>query len=153
METARIIVGGRNIPINIRKDLREISLGEWDGYSHEEIEQRYPDEYRKRGEDIWNYRIPGGETFADSSDRVIPAFKEILAATSGNVLIAGHAGVNRLIICHVTGKPVRDLFQIEQEYGCLYIIKCSDSGFQLDREGTDFFFAVIVELSSSSLPV
>ena len=121
LQTAGIIAGKRNIPVIPRKDLREISLGEWEGKSFDEIIGWSPDEFRARGEDIVNYCIPGGESFAECSDRVISAFHDILTSSSGNVLISGHAGVNRLILCHVSGIPLNNLLTIKQDYGCLIV--------------------------------
>ena len=38
---------------------------------------------------------------------------------SGNVLLVAHAGVNRIILGHVLKKPLKDLFDIPQDYAAL----------------------------------
>ena len=126
-KTAEIIAADRGIRIIIRKDLREISLGEWEGCTFIDIERRFPAEFKARGEDIANYRVPGGESFAECGQRVVKAFDDILRSSSGNILIVGHAGVNRLILCNVLGIPPINLFRINQDYGCLNIIKCRNT--------------------------
>ena len=129
--TADIIVNDKDIPIVARQDLREIHLGEWEGCTFADIEQRFPDDFRKRGADIVHYRVPGGESFDDCNERVLAAFHDILATKTGNILIVGHAGVNRIIVCFVMGMPLQDLFKIRQEYGCMNVIQESIEGLQI----------------------
>ncbi len=65
----------------------------------------------------------------NEAGRVLPAFGRIIQnAGDGNVLIAGHAGVNRVILSNVLGMPLDNLFRLGQDFGCLNIIVCgSDS--------------------------
>lgn len=130
-QTAAIIAANKSVRIVSRPDLREISLGEWEGCTFAEISRQYPHEFKARGADIGYYRVPGGESFADCSRRIVAAFHEILAAAPGNILIVGHAGANRMLLCHVLGMPVANLFRISQDYGCLNIIQCSNSDYQV----------------------
>lgn len=130
-QTAAIIAAGRNAAVLPREDLREISLGEWEGQTFDSIGRRYPGEFEARGEDIGCYRVPGGESFADCSWRVTAALHEILQSSAGHIAIAGHAGVNRLILCHILGMPLANLFRVDQDYGCLNIIRSSGSGYQV----------------------
>jgi probable phosphoglycerate mutase len=120
--TCRIIAGNHTQSIEVLPALREISLGEWEGFSFREIEQRFPEEYAARGRDMENWRPPGGESFADCRIRVMKALGEILNRVQGNVLLVGHAGVNRLILCDILGIPVANLHNIGQDYGCLNIV-------------------------------
>src|SRR5208337_1578475 len=126
-----IIVNDKDIPIFARQDLREINLGKWEGCTFADIEQRFPEEFRKRGSDIVSYRIPGGESFDNCNKRVLTAFQDILEASTGNILIVGHAGVNRMILCHIMGVPLQDLFKIRQEYGCMNVIQENLAGLQV----------------------
>ena len=130
-ETAQIIAEGGSVTVQPLAGLREIGLGAWDGLAVDEVRCRYPGEYRKRGEEPVAYRTPGGESFADLADRVIPLFEEIVRSMSGNVVIVGHAGVNRVILCHVLGLPLERLFRLGQDYGCLNVIEPGLQGFCL----------------------
>jgi alpha-ribazole phosphatase len=121
--TAKIIAGWRTNPVEAMPALREIDLGEWEGFSFQEIKERFPEDYAARGRDIENWRPPHGESFADCSARVNTALAEILAGSHGNVLLVGHAGVNRLILCSVLGSPVGNLHRIGQDYGCVNVIE------------------------------
>ncbi len=123
--TAKIIAGPRIRSVEVLRELREISLGEWEGFAFREIEQRFPDQFAARGRDIENWRPPGGESFADCRARVMDAIRGMIGCAQGNILVVGHAGVNRLIFCDILGIPVANLHGIGQDYGCLNIIEFS----------------------------
>ncbi|NLA74774.1 MAG: alpha-ribazole phosphatase [Deltaproteobacteria bacterium] len=120
---ARIIGQHHSVPIKTEPDLKEIFFGDWDGMPLDEIERMHPGELDKRYSDIAGYRPPNGENMADVSKRVLRCLKEILIEAPGkNILIVAHGGVNRLIICNALGLPVKDIFNVQQDYGCLNII-------------------------------
>lgn len=122
IETASIITANRSCQPQPKRELREISMGEWEGKTFREIAQTYPSEYAKRGENLAHYRIPGGESFAECQQRIVAAFTNGLQTTTGNLLIVGHAGINRLLLCHILGMPLERLFQIRQDYACINLI-------------------------------
>ncbi len=123
-ETAGIVAEGRNVAIEPCSDLREIDLGQWDGLPVDEVKRRFPLEYEKRGANPAGFRTPSGESFFDVSGRVIPAMERIMSgARSGNILVVGHAGVNRVILCYLLEMPLSNLFRLGQDFGCLNIIK------------------------------
>ncbi len=128
-KTASIIAVEENV--RAMPQLREIKLGKWEGLSMLEIRTRFPDKWKKRGEDIATYRPEGGESFADLHARVVPVFEQIAQNLKGNALIVAHGGVNRIILCHVLGMPLGNLFRLNQDYGCLNIIDCSRTPMQL----------------------
>ncbi len=131
VETAEIIAAHHNLSPVIIPSLKEISMGDWEGITFAEIMKRSPDEYKKRGADILNYRTPGGESFADLRERVIPAFLKIADSASGDIVISGHAGVNRIILCHILGLPYEKMFNIPQDYGCINRIFAGISNFRV----------------------
>lgn len=130
-QTAEIMVEDKKVPIISRHELREINMGEWEGCSFSDIARRFPDEFKRRGEDIENYCVPGGESFADCRRRVLLVFQEIMETTHGDILIVAHAGVNRLLLCHVLGLPLTNIFRLYQDYGCLNIIHHDQTGYRV----------------------
>lgn len=121
--TSQIIAHCHAEAIEALPALREINLGDWEGCSFNEIQRRFPRQYASRGRDLENWRPPNGESFADCRTRVSAALSEICAGSHGNVLLVGHAGVNRLILCSALGIPFSNLLSIGQDYGCLNIIE------------------------------
>lgn len=131
VDTARIVCRGLTDNIIVRADLREISMGEWEGKSFREIAQKYPEEYLKRGENISTYRIPGAESFKECQSRIIRVFSDIMEAIKGNALIVGHAGVNRLLLCYILGMPIKNIFRISQDYACINIVVSNQSEYRV----------------------
>jgi alpha-ribazole phosphatase len=121
---ARIIGQYHNTPVISRPEMKEIFFGDWEGMSLEEIEKVYPGALDKRHADIAGYRPPGnGENMNDVSERVIVSLKEIIRNHNGqHILIVAHGGVNRIILCDALGMDINNLFNIQQDYGCLNII-------------------------------
>jgi alpha-ribazole phosphatase len=122
--TAELLASGADIPIRIRPALREIDMGDWQGLSRRDVAARWPADYAARGRDIANFRPPGGESFADLAARVLPCWREIVEDGETQVVaVAGHAGVNRVIVCHLLGAPLANLFRIAQRPACLNVIE------------------------------
>jgi probable phosphoglycerate mutase len=133
LETARIIAEGRSEPVQPLHKLREINLGAWDGLSFDDVKRLYPSEYERRGASMITYRTPGGECFSDLAARVVPLFVEIVRGSSGNLLFVGHSSVNMVIICHILGMPLENLFRIRQDYACMNIIDFNSHGMSLRK--------------------
>ncbi|MEN6414869.1 MAG: histidine phosphatase family protein [Veillonellales bacterium] len=129
--TARIICAGLTDNLVIRADLREISMGDWEGKTFNEIAQDYPEEYAERGNNISNYRIPGAESFEKCRSRMAAAFEDIIDSTAGDIIIVGHAGINRVLLCHILGMPLANLFRIYQDYGCINILAGSGGQYRV----------------------
>jgi alpha-ribazole phosphatase len=109
--------------VHVMSQLREINLGSWEGEPMENIKSRFPDAWEERGRHMDSFQVPNGESFQGLHDRVIPVFQKIAAEALGNVLIVAHAGVNRIILCHVLKRPIRELFSIPQGYAALNMIE------------------------------
>jgi broad specificity phosphatase PhoE/CTP:molybdopterin cytidylyltransferase MocA len=132
VDTARIIGKLHGIePVEV-SGFREIRLGEWEGLPVGEVRHRYPSEYEQRGRNFANFRAPGGESFLDLAARVMTALYKVLGSTNGDILIVGHAGMNRVLLCRILGKSLNELFDIPQDYGCLNLIRYRDLMFDLD---------------------
>ena len=121
-ETAHIIAQNESPPVIEVPELREIDLGQWDGLSFGRVRQSWPAAFRQRGQDIADFRPPDGESFSDLRQRVIPAFEKMMDQSIGNLLIVAHAGVNRVILCHLLGMPIGHLFRISQSPGAMNVI-------------------------------
>lgn len=112
-------------------ELSEISLGQWEGLSVSEVRARFPGSHEQRSKNIRSFRPVDGESFQDLQDRCWPAFEAIVRRTVHCTAIITHAGVNRSLLCRLMGMPLENLFRIEQNYGCLNVIKHWRGAYQL----------------------
>lgn len=120
---AEILCGSLGIKPVPKRELRELSFGEWEGKTWSELAERYPDQWKARLDDYVNYRAPGGENLLDLAGRVIPAIKEIIARhPDEEILVVSHGGVNRVVLLDALGAPFTSMFRMEQDFGCLNII-------------------------------
>ena len=122
IHTAEIISQGRIDRIEVVPSLREIDLGAWEGLSRNVIQKQFPVEWAKRQENVTGHRPPGGESFVDLKERIVPVFDHIASSSGDNVLIVGHAGVNRVILSAVLGMPLTNIFRLKVDYGSLSTI-------------------------------
>ena len=124
-QTAKILFPNKKI-VSLTK-LREINMGKWDGLTFEEVKVKYPEMFEKRIHDIADFIVPGGESFRECQIRALNAIKEIVSKTNGNIAVCGHAGFFRSLIIGILNMELNDIFKIKQDYGCINILKVSDS--------------------------
>ncbi len=131
VQTAEILAEPHQLRPEPDHRLREIDLGQWEGLSFEQIKKSDPESFEQRGRDLAGFRPPQGESFADLQSRVVPVFEEI-SESAGHVAIVGHAGVNRVLICHLLGLELKNMFCLGQDPAGLSILQPrASSGFRL----------------------
>lgn len=122
-QTAGIIGNAIAASPSAHPELREVSLGDWEGLLRREVAERWADEFAARGRDMDTYRPPGGESFADCLARAWPVWKTITQTDAAAIAVVAHAGVNRLLLCRLLGMPVQNMFRLGQDYGCVNILE------------------------------
>lgn len=125
-ETADIIAQKCGAVIRLAPQFREINLGDWEGLKIDDLRFSHPLEYQKRGSNLIHFRPPHGENFKDVADRVVPYFDEAVRTSPGDLLIIGHSGVNRILLCHILGVPLKNFDRFQQDYACLNRIEYKD---------------------------
>jgi len=126
---ARIVSAKLGLEHTPVRTLRERSVGRWEGMTAEEIQQRYPEEYRAWRADLLSFRPPEGECLQDVRDRILPEYRKIVSNHPGEeIAMLLHGGVNRVILADALGLPPLNLFRIDQAFGALNIIDHFDDG-------------------------
>ncbi len=102
LETARALVeGGEPVTID---DLKEISMGAWEERSGDEIQQHWPELWRRiyeEGEDL--PRGGDGETWEAMKRRVTRAVEELSATNAGPVTVVSHGAAIRAYVASLLG--------------------------------------------------
>ena len=121
---ARIISRNHDVPLIPLSTLREMSFGDWEGLTLEEVCHRYPEEIKKRQENLLHFRPSGdSESVATFSKRILACYNQILAEQKGHdILIVAHGAVNRIILCQALQLDFSHMFRLQQDYGCLNIV-------------------------------
>ncbi|GAA2003022.1 histidine phosphatase family protein [Brevibacterium samyangense] len=95
-QTATALAEYTGLPVEKNPLLRELSVGDWEGKTREDIGRIWPDQLEawNTGQDV---RPPNGESRAESTARVVAAIHEIVAnaGEDESVAIVAHGAVLR----------------------------------------------------------
>jgi broad specificity phosphatase PhoE len=100
----------------IDERLNEIDGGLFEGLSIEEIQQKYPDEWRSMRERKEDFRFPGGETGEEVNKRIADLLEEKRKThNTENIILVSHEGLIRSLMCTIMNIPVykRGNFQVD----------------------------------------
>lgn len=98
LETARIILAGSGVAIQVDPRLREFDFGQWEGLTWEQIVQRSPHLEPGAWADAKSYRPEGGESFAEVQVRAGSFLRDLERDPAPRVLVATHAGVLHAVL-------------------------------------------------------
>lgn len=85
------------------KALDELDAGVCDGMTYEEIENIYPEDFKARDDNKYEYRYRGGESYRDVVIRLEPIIMEL--ERQENILIITHQAVLRCIYAYFMNVP------------------------------------------------
>jgi broad specificity phosphatase PhoE len=109
VETAEVIAA----PKIVLPELAEISFGEWEGLTWQEIQERWPGVACRKIEDWMGVTAPGGECWTDFCVRIDRALDQILAGPRPAAVVA-HMVVNAALAARLLGHVPK---QFRQLYG------------------------------------
>lgn len=122
-QTASAIAAGRDVDVISVPDLRECSVGKWEGMAWEVIKARQPDEHERFFADPVNTPHPGGESYGDVYRRCVPAINAILAEHSGqNVVVVAHNMLNRVYLAEHVGIDLKHARKLRQANCCINLL-------------------------------
>jgi len=112
--TAEIAMAGLGVPLTVVDDLRELSLGQWEGCTVEEIRTGPGDPYARWVRDPVQCPPPGGEPLPEVQARVVSAMATIATAhpDGEDVLVVSHGGVISALLAHWLGLPLSSIWRL-----------------------------------------
>lgn len=118
------------IPLHIDERLREISFGEWEGRTAEQVMAADGERLSRFWADPVSNTPPGGERAADFSLRVTQSWHHWQQKLAGaRVLIVCHGGVIRMIVANTMNIPLIHAFSgLTTPYACRTRIQVDTSG-------------------------
>lgn len=125
--TAEAIARFHRVPVHLDADLREISMGEWEGSTYAEILDREPEAMRIWQADPTSYAPPGGETVAQVRDRLVAALERWRQAyPKGTVVWVTHGGVIGILLCQLLGMDLNRRWQFRRDNAALTELDLGD---------------------------
>ena len=106
VETAQAANLYWNVEHFIRPELGEISFGDMEGMSDEEIAVVYKDFKDQQGRMEEGLPYPGGECACDVVRRAEPVFMEMVRSGYDRIAVVTHGGVIRSMTAHYLGIPM-----------------------------------------------
>lgn len=85
------------------KALDELDAGDCDGMTYEEIEKNFPEDFKARDDNKYEYRYRGGESYRDIVIRLEPIIMEL--ERQENVLVITHQAVLRCLYAYFMNIP------------------------------------------------
>lgn len=134
--TARLVLEGRNMPLEVLDDLAEVDAGEVSGLERAERLARFPDFAAARARDKYRTAFPGGESYESASPRVLRALEQIAADGPGEVLIVSHEMVGKLLRMHLLGLTPEEVMNTRHPQDVIYRVEGGQLGV-LHSPGTD----------------
>ena len=112
--TAEVVAGDHGVPLTLLDDLRELSLGEWEGRTVDEIRALPGDPYTCWVRDPVAGCPPGGEPLHRVQERVVRAIEAIAAAhpNGADVLVVCHGGVISAYLAHCLGLGLSSIWRM-----------------------------------------
>lgn len=133
-----------NLPLNNYAVLKEISFGAWEGKTADELLESEPEKIKQYWSDPIKFTPPNAENVLDFEKRILNGWQDLLSKYNDeHILIIAHAGVIRIILCHVLGMPITELFKLD-------VALASASRIEVDKVNDESFPRLIFHGSQFS---
>lgn len=101
------------LPVAAELRFREISFGDWEGRTAEELMRSDPDILLRFWRDPIAHPPPGAESLSSFRERVLAAWSQLIARHQGkHLLLVCHGGVIRMIVSQVLEMPTNRMFRL-----------------------------------------
>lgn len=114
--TAEAIAALHGLEVIIIDGLKDLCFGEWQGVSHQVVQEQYPELYRNWVEEPHMVTFPDGESLGALQSRAVEAVKRIVLKHPEEIIVmVSHRVVNRVLICGLVGIDLSRFWQIGQD--------------------------------------
>ena len=117
-EFAHELAASLAIPLELDERLQEMHFGAWEGRTAAELMESDGGALARFWRDPAIFSPPEAESLQAFQSRVLAAWRDLRrCAGGGRVLLVGHGGTIRTIVCDVLGHPPERLLELELELG------------------------------------
>ena len=126
-ETAECVGKRLGLTVYQEKAFRELSFGDWEGLTYQEISSRWPEEAEKLFTAPDELVIPHGETFRDlqkrALDKIYSLYEKHIDQT---VAVFAHGAINKTILAGLMHIPLHYLWSLRQDNTAVNILRLDD---------------------------
>jgi probable phosphoglycerate mutase len=106
-ETAAAVADELGLAVEIDEGFREAAFGEWDGYTVDEVRERWPEEFGAWTGSFFDAAPPGGEPLAAVRERVEKSLRALVEAHPGEkVVVVSHVNPIKFAVRYCLDAPV-----------------------------------------------
>ncbi len=143
LETAELIRGDRDIPIETDNRLREISFGSREGERSMAVKDDPNDPFYFFFHAPEKYDPLDGESFQSVMERTKSFLTEVVEPLKNEyerIMIVGHGAMNKGLMCHILNHGIEDYWSGELQKNCAFtIVELTDDGYKLVERNKTFF--------------
>jgi len=118
VKTAEAVADRQSLDVNTVQNLVDFDYGDWQGLSHREVRERYPELYRDWLDTPEQVRMPAGESLEDVRNRAMPFVEDaVMRCGEGRIVLVSHRVVNKVLICALLGLDNSNFWNIKLDTG------------------------------------
>ena len=126
-QTTQLILGTRTDNVTHRDDLREVTLGVWEGQYWEDIEKQFPEIVDAHAKGLASFNVEGAENSEQVQRRGATAIEAIIAAhqdaaVDDNILIVSHGAIMKTILAYYLNVALTDLHTLPSLPNCAHCV-------------------------------
>lgn len=128
LETARLVLAGRNVPIVQDLRLNEMNYGQWEGKTHAEILAEPDNHWHDWAQDPDGWRPGGTGELASELVARVTSFLFDVMEPGRTVLAVAHHTTGRLLIAHTLEMPLANYRRLQLDNASLSLYERADRG-------------------------
>ena len=117
-----------DLQLQVDSRLQEMHFGAWEGQTAEQLLASEPEAVQRFWADPATHSPPQGEPLSAFRQRVLAAWRELVAEPGQRVLLISHGGPLRVILGQVLGMPETHLLRLELPLAALSRVRVQGGG-------------------------
>lgn len=138
-KTAELICRHHNLTVAVTNGLMDFDYGRWQGLSHQEVRDRYPELYAEWLKHPQRVTMPDGEGLGDVRKRALRVVKRIVTSHEGTVALVSHRVVNKVLTCALLGLDNSHFWNVRQDTAAITTFTHEDGRFVLTEHNNTSF--------------
>ena len=131
-ETAEAVAKKQRLKVKVSKLLLDISYGQWQGLSHEEVRKKWPEIYQLWHQAPHQVKFPGGESLAEVRQRVEKFLgKAVLEHQSETIAAVSHRVAIKVLLCAALKIDNSYFWQLSQNTASFSVLEYENKAFSL----------------------